>query len=281
MTGGDSLSRARRLAELSAADARDVRAIATDFDGTMTTDGKMPAVAYAALWDAHDAGVPVIIVTGRSAGFADHVARAWPVAGAVAETGAMACGLRTGRMVRYDVHDLDARAANRAQLDAIGRDLLAELAAAGTPLSLASDQSYREYDLALDFSEDVETRLAPDAIEAIVAKLVARGCRAQYSSAHINAWLGDYDKAGMLLRFLREHLGIAAAPGEPDAARVVYVGDALNDQPLFRVFPLSVGVANLADVADRLTDAPAYLTRARGGEGFAELVRAVLEARSG
>jgi hydroxymethylpyrimidine pyrophosphatase-like HAD family hydrolase len=92
----------------------------------------------------------------------------------------------------------------------------------------------------------------------------------------VNAWFGDYDKAGMLLRFLDEHLGIDAerAPGH-----VLYAGDALNDQPLFRAFPLSAGVANIADVRDRLTDAPAYLATRRGGEGFAEIIDAVLAAR--
>ena len=48
--------------------ARSLRAVLTDIDDTLTDDGRLPAVAYAALENLHDAGLIVVPVTGRPAG---------------------------------------------------------------------------------------------------------------------------------------------------------------------------------------------------------------------
>src|SRR5439155_3679874 len=46
-----------------------VRALFSDVDGTMTTGDRIEAATYAALERLGEAGVPVIMVTGRPAGF--------------------------------------------------------------------------------------------------------------------------------------------------------------------------------------------------------------------
>jgi hydroxymethylpyrimidine pyrophosphatase-like HAD family hydrolase len=53
----------------------------------------------------------------------------------------------------------------------------------------------------------------------------------------------------------------------------------LNDEPMFRGFPRSVGVANVREVWDELAHKPAQVTRAREGKGFEEVARAVLKGR--
>ena len=40
---------------------------------------------------------------------------------------------------------------------------------------------------------------------------------------------------------------------------------------MFEAFPVSVGVANVLDFEDRLKPTPAWVTKKRGGLGFAEL----------
>jgi HAD superfamily hydrolase (TIGR01484 family) len=68
---------------------RGVRYVLTDIDDTLTTDGKLTAGAYASLQRLHDAGKIVIPVTGRPAGWCDHIARMWPVDAVVGENGAL------------------------------------------------------------------------------------------------------------------------------------------------------------------------------------------------
>ena len=48
---------------------------------------------------------------------------------------------------------------------------------------------------------------------------------------------------------------------------------------MFGHFPLSVGVANLMDFADRLTTWPRYITSRARGVGFAQVAKRLLEAR--
>jgi hypothetical protein len=261
------------LVDLPAASCRALRAVLTDIDDTLTENGRLPAAAYAALERLAQAGIAVIPVTGRPAGWCDLIARQWPVAGVVGENGALAFRYDDAarRMTRrYAVPAGDFRAA-RARLDALGAEILARVPGA----AIAADQFGRLADLAIDFAEDVP-RLGEDAVAAIVRLAEAAGATAKVSSIHVNIWFGGWDKLTMARRVLGEWLGLDDAA---QRAHCLFVGDSPNDAPMFGHFPLSVGVANVADFAGRLAFAPAYVTRAPGGAGFAELAAAILAAR--
>src|SRR5450830_2106206 len=66
-----------------------VTTVFTDIDDTLTTDGKLSAQAYTALETLQRAGLRVIPVTGRPAGWCDQIARMWPVDGIIGENGAL------------------------------------------------------------------------------------------------------------------------------------------------------------------------------------------------
>ncbi len=245
----------------------------TDIDDTLTLHGRLPAAAYAALERLTAAGILVVPVTGRPGGWCDQIARLWPVAGVVGENGAFwfRHDPATGRMQRRFLQDEATRAANRARLASLGQRILA--AVPGT--ALASDQGYRESDLAIDFCEDVPA-LPEEAVGRIVALFEAEGATAKVSSIHVNGWFGDYDKVTMARIFAREALGI-----ELDAAlgRAVFLGDSPNDGPMFAAFRHGVGVANLCRFAGRMPVLPPYVTDGEGGHGFAEAAEAILAAR--
>jgi HAD superfamily hydrolase (TIGR01484 family) len=250
-----------------------VRAVLTDIDDTLTTEGRLEAVSYAALERLRDAGLLVVPVTGRPAGWCDHIARMWPVDGVVGENGAFwfRHDAGAGKLVkRYVVGDAE-RAQRAARLDAIAARVLREVPGC----AIASDQPYRAADLAIDFREDVPA-LPREAVARIVAIMEEEGLTAKVSSIHVNGWFGGYDKLSTARLMLREVFGIDA-----DAAReaIVFAGDSPNDQPMFGFFPNAVGVANVADMADLMTRLPAYVTPSRGAQGFAELAQALLEAR--
>src|SRR5690349_24706804 len=96
--------------------------VLTDIDDTLTTDGKLTADAYRALEQLHDAGLIVVPVTGRPAGWCDHIARMWPVDAVVGENGAfyMRFDSAQRKLVRRFVAGDAERAAMRAGLEAIG-----------------------------------------------------------------------------------------------------------------------------------------------------------------
>ena len=76
------------LAEFPLEARRAVRGVLADIDDTLTTHGRLHAVAYSALERLREAGLLVIPVTGRPAGWCDHIARMWPVDAVVGENGA-------------------------------------------------------------------------------------------------------------------------------------------------------------------------------------------------
>jgi hydroxymethylpyrimidine pyrophosphatase-like HAD family hydrolase len=113
-------------------------------------------------------------------------------------------------------------------------------------------------------------------VQQITALLQARGFTVCVSSIHLNAWLGDYGKPQAACRVAQACLGIDLLA---NAGRWLFVGDSRNDEGMFAQFPLSVGVANIAAVAQHLQTPPAYITQASHGAGFEEVARALLQAR--
>jgi hypothetical protein len=262
------------LATLPPDVARRVRAVLTDIDDTLTEHGRLPARSYATMERLKAAGLLVIPVTGRPAGWCDLIAREWPVDGVVGENGAFWFRYDDAarRMIRRHERPDRLRGADRHRLDAIAAEVLREVPGA----AVSADQGFRSVDLAIDFCEDVP-RLPPGEIDRIVGIFERHGATAKVSSIHVNGWFGTHDKLTTSLRMLVEEFGIDA-----DAARerVVFVGDSPNDAPMFGHFPLAAGVANLLDFGDRVSALPGYVTLGRSADGFVELADRLISARA-
>jgi HAD superfamily hydrolase (TIGR01484 family) len=261
----------RPLATMPGATRRALRGVLTDIDDTLTTHGRLTPEAYAALARLQRAGLLVIPITGRPAGWCDHIARMWPVDAVIGENGAFYMrhdAARRGLVKRFLVDDRE-RAANRARLAGIAGRILA--AVPGT--ALASDQHYREADLAIDFCEDVPPLPRAD-VDRVVAMMEAEGMTAKESSIHVNGWFGRYDKLAMARTCLAEVFGVDL---DGERERFVFVGDSPNDAPMFAYFPNAVGVANVRACIDRIATPPAYITTAEAGAGFVELADFLLQ----
>lgn len=259
----------RPIAELAPGSTADLVGILCDIDDTLSWEGQLVPSAFAALGAARDAGLRVVPITGRPAGWVDHLARMWPVDGVVGENGGLWFWVSKGRMERRFAQGDVERRANRQRLVALGTEILAAVPGAG----LASDQPYRELDLAIDFCEDV-LRLGDAEIDRIVALFEAGGATAKVSSIHVNGWFGGFDKLTGTRAFARDRWG-----EDLDPTRWAYFGDSANDEPMFAHFPLSVGVANVRHFLPRMKAWPEWVTEGSGGHGFAEGVKAILSAR--
>jgi HAD superfamily hydrolase (TIGR01484 family) len=243
-------------------DARAIRFVLLDVDDTLTTQGKLTAEAYAALQALQRGGKTVIPVTGRPAGWCDHIARMWPVDAVIGENGAFYFWFAQGKLGKRFIDDAPTRARKRALLDAVKKRILQEVPWA----VVASDQPYRETDLAIDFCEDVGP-FSLDEAERIARLMRAAGLNAKISSIHVNGWFGDYDKLATARTLFAERFGL-----DLDEANrtVVFVGDSPNDGPMFSFFDNSVGVANVRRFPGLQ---PKFVTAAEAGAGFSELAR--------
>lgn len=275
--------RLRPLQALPREAARAVHTVLTDIDDTLSSDGRLTAAAYTALEQLHEAGLRVVPVTGRPAGWCDHVARFWPVDAVVGENGAFYMwheresrhenGRAGGRLRTRHWLDEAGRAASTARLAAVRDRVLAEVPGC----AVASDQFCRLYDLAIDFCEDVPP-LPAEAVDRIAALMRAAGMTAKVSSIHVNGWFGEWDKLAMTRLLFAERYGIDI----DDAAereRIVFAGDSPNDEPMFGFFPNAVGVANVLAFRSRMQALPAWVTPSEAGAGFVELARHLLAAR--
>jgi HAD superfamily hydrolase (TIGR01484 family) len=258
----------------SAVDCRalaSVRGVLTDIDDTLTTEGAITPAALQALQALQEAGLPVIAITGRPMGWSEPFARDWPIDAIVAENGAVALFREDTRLRVEYAQDEATRLHNAVRLRQAADRVLREVP--GT--TLARDSAGRVTDIAVDHAEFA--RLSPAQVAQVVRVMRAEGMHATVSSIHVNGWFGEHDKLSgarwIVRRLLERRL-------DDEAARWVYVGDSTNDQAMFGHFPLSVGVANLLQFADVLSVWPAYLTQGERGEGFAEVAKTLVAARS-
>ena len=143
----------KTLIELPSSHCLALEALLLDIDDTLTTDGKLEPEAYGALGRLRAAGLRVVPVTGRPAGWCDLIARFWPVDGVVGENGAFyyCYDHQQKRMRRVHAVGDAQRRTDRGRLDEIAARILSEVPGA----ALSADQPFRVADLAIDFCEDV------------------------------------------------------------------------------------------------------------------------------
>jgi HAD superfamily hydrolase (TIGR01484 family) len=262
MTSCQPLSESRsslsRLA-LSNLDASRVRLIATDMDGTLTRGDRFSSQLLVDLEALQAAGLPVIVTTGRSAGWVSGLLHYLPIAGAIAENGG----------IFYSGSDRDGAGEVLNVLPEDHRDRLqatfTKLCARFPQLQESSDNRFRLTDWTFDVA----------GLDALALAEIERICHGDgysftYSTVQCHIKPRSQDKAQGLHQVLRQYFPLIL----PES--VVTIGDSPNDESLF-TFELSIGVANLGRYVDELEHLPKYWASQEAGEGFSELVRHLLD----
>ena len=258
------------LALLDRTEARGLSGVLFDLDDTFLDEGALTLAAYAALARLAEAGLRLLAVTGRPAGYGEVMARQWPVDAVVTENGAVVL-YRDGKTIRrWQEADESTRKARRARILAGFASLRQQFETVR-----ASDDSHaRESDLAIDIGES--QCLAADEVASIERAARILGLRTFVSSVHLHLTLDPHDKATGTVAFLRDRFH-----EDPTAARhrYAYIGDSANDAACFFAFRSSFGVANVAASLPRLSVPPRYVAQSARSAGFAEIADAILARR--
>lgn len=259
------------VTDFNTEDIRQIEGVFFDIDDTFSAYGKIYPEAYQALWDLKKAGYKLVPITGRPAGWCDFIARMWPVDAVVGENGAFYYRVdeEQDKFIKRYIDDDDVRDDKRKKLLAIRDEILSTVP--GT--ALASDQHYREADLAIDFCEDVP-RLGWGSIDKISEIFTKHGATSKVSSIHVNGWFGDYSKLGMTKKLAAELWQIDL---EKEKSKFVYLGDSPNDEPMFKFFPFSIGVNNVLNFVEKMSHFPAFVTSKEGSFGFAEAAEIIIQ----
>ncbi|WAL62453.1 HAD family hydrolase [Thermocoleostomius sinensis] len=243
-------------------DLRAVRLIATDMDGTLTQAGKFTPALLQALLDLALVDIPVVIVTGRSAGWVQGVAHYLPIAGAIAENGGLFYSRHSeASELLTPIADI---AVHRQKLAAMFR----ELQVAFPSIQASHDNPFR----LTDWTFDVEG-LRPEDLRQMSNHCHDQGWGFTYSTVQCHIKPAQQNKAIGLLEVLSRYFP------QYTAEHIVTVGDSPNDESLFNRhhFPMSVGVANVLAYVDQLTHRPTFITQSPEAAGFCELANYLMQ----
>ena len=255
----------KSITDMSVSDVQKIQAILFDLDGTFVSGDVIKSEAYNRLEKLRNSGIKTIAVTGRPAGWCDLIARWWPVDAVVGENGAFFYKKVNKKIVRDTYHPLDSLSTYQNKLNS----LFDKISKKYDSLTLASDQPFRNWDIAIDIAE--ESNVDIDTALDILKICESEGARAAISNIHINIWFGDYNKEMMSLKVL-EGYGL-------DKSDAIYIGDSPNDSPMFGCFPLSVGVNSVTKYEKIISNLPKYVTNNDGSDGFMELVDFILSTK--
>ena len=245
-----------------------VKFLLSDVDDTITRNGMLPSESMATMEKLQNKGIKIVLVTGRPAGWCDHIARMWPVNAVVGENGALyfAYDRKEKRMHKVLAKSEEDFAIDRHKLEVIKKEILQKVPRA----KFASDQNYRLADLAVDICEDISP-LSKSEITDIVRIFEVNGATSKVSSIHVNGWFGSFDKCSMTRKCLADRFNFHLSEQDMN---VMYIGDSPNDEPMFSAVRLSVGVANINNY--KLNTPPKWITKGYNADGFIELGKVLL-----
>ncbi len=235
-----------------------VRLVATDMDGTLTVAEKFGPGLVAALTRLAAAQIETVIVTGRSAGWVSAIAHYLPVVGAICENGGI---FYQGETARFLVPIADV-AQHRQALAAMFGQLQQRFPA----IRAASDNQFRLTDWTFDVAG-----LSRAQLQEMAQMCQDMGWGFTYSTVQCHIKLPSQEKSNGL-----QNVMASVFPGiRPE--QMVTVGDSPNDVSMFdrSIFPLSMGVANIANYLDQMAHHPLWIASGEGGDGFGELVDAL------
>lgn len=263
------------LAAISHAQANEIQWLLTDVDDTLTWEGKLPSETLSALSKLNNAGIRVVAVTGACAGWCDQIAKLWPVHGVIGENGAFWMQKSPSG---FDTHSQIPMSEMRAQQQAL-IDLLNEVLVDYPGIDFASDQGFRFCDVAINLGQDRQPvdPLVAEALLTTIRQLTLNGqpVTATQSSIHINVWVGEHNKRIASEHYLKQNADYQSLK----LTNIAYIGDSLNDEAMFEWLPITFAVNNITPLLGRLRAKPKYVTRGKGGYGFAELADLLIGMR--
>ena len=248
------------LLNLNQADLSDIRLIASDVDGTLTDNGKFSSDFIFTLLALQSAGIKVLLVTGRSAGWVSALVNYLPVVGAISENGGLFLQPNGQQDLLSSIHNLSR---HRILLENTFHHIKQKF----PHLHPSTDNQFR----ITDWTFDVDN-LSTDDIQAISTQCDLMGWSFTYSNVQCHIKPLHQDKATGLLSVLKKYFP------ELNSQQVLTIGDSPNDEAMFNpdLFPISVGVANVRHYQDQMLHLSKYLTQDSEFAGFAELAKLLL-----
>ena len=217
--------------------------IFSDFDGTLTEQGKFSPVFFDVLKLIKANKSELVIVTGRPLSWAHFLLTHFELSCVITEGGGMLSMKKEGSDFFEDTALIEEN--NIKHLQKITRELLIKF----PKVFLSEDSACRVTDRAIDL--DVLKVAGLDS--EIEEFLVKNDINFSRSNVHLNFWSGCVSKRKSIEHYLKLK--------KVDRIDCLYFGDSLNDESAFEYINHSVGVANIASVENKMTTLPKVILR--------------------
>ncbi len=226
-----------------------MKKVFSDFDGTLTNNGKLGAVFFDLLNLIEANQSELIIVSGRSLSWGHFLLTHFPLKHVIMEGGGVILSRnKEGQIVEEVlVYDEDV-----VELENFTQRLIKEI----PEVVLSADSFGRKTDRAIEFSQ-----MKASDVKKVNEYLTKNNISHSRSNVHINYWVGDISKSSGVKHFLKHY-----AP-HIDHDQTIFYGDALNDESMFRDFQNSVGVSNIMSVLDKLKHKPSIILEGKENAG--------------
>lgn len=210
----------------------------SDFDGTLTLDGKLTREFFEILDVIQKRGDELIIVSGRSLSWGHFFLTHFPLQYCIMEGG--------GVVVYRDEAGLiqEKNLVSDAEIKRL-EDFTDKLAKNHPDIPLSKDSFGRRTDRAMEYHEMTEGQL-----KIAIDLMTEDKINFSKSNVHINFWCGEISKYLGVTKFIKEFRP------EITESNSFFFGDAPNDESMFELFHNSVGVSNIQHCLDRLNHKP-------------------------
>ena len=226
-----------------------MKIVFSDFDGTLTQNGKLGAVFFELINLIEANQSELVIVSGRSVSWGHFLLTHFPLKHVIMEGGGVIVTRNIdGQMIEEAlVYDEDLH-----ELEAFTKRMVQDI-----PECIMSLDSYgRKTDRAVEYPF-----MSEKDVEKVERYLKTHKLNFSRSNVHINYWLGDISKSNAVKHFLKHY-----AP-HVNSEETIFYGDALNDETMFRDFQNSVGVSNIISILDQLEHKPKIVLEGKENAG--------------
>lgn len=226
-----------------------MKIVFSDFDGTLTVNGKLGAVFFELLELIEKNGSELVIVSGRSLSWGHFLLTHFPLKRAIMEGGGVILTKNVDGVISEECMVVDE---DLARLQKVTGELHTEV----KETVLSVDSFGRKTDRAIEF-----TQMSQKDVEKVESYLLAQKANFSRSNVHVNFWYGDVSKNNAVNYFLKKYTP------HIKKEETIFYGDSLNDESLFEGFPNTVGVSNIISVLDQLLHRPKVILEGKENAG--------------
>jgi HAD superfamily hydrolase (TIGR01484 family) len=221
----------------------------SDFDGTLTTDGKLTRDFFEIMEFIEKKDHELVIVSGRSLSWGHFFLTHFPLKACIMEGG----GVIIYRDERGEI--VQEPLVSEIELDRLV-SFTRQLQHHYPHVPLSADSFGRLTDRAIEFHLMDEKW-----IEEVMDFMEKKEINFSKSNVHINFWCGDISKYLGVVHFLKKFRPTLSAQ------ECWFFGDAPNDESMFELFHNSVGVSNISHCLHKLKFKPRIILEGAENEG--------------